>query len=135
MLTFEQPLLLLLLLPVAALVYLTWRRMSLPFPTLQRRLILSCRLAPFTLVIAALAGASWSQPITRQTTIFVGDISSSTAGQRAFIEQWINSALQHKGSDDQVGIVAFGSNALVEQSVQSQVDFSGFPPGLTSGTS
>ncbi len=126
MLTFEQPLLLLLLLPVAALVYLTWKRMSLPFPTRQRYLILACRLALFTLVIAALAGASWSQPITRQTTIFVGDISASTGGQKAFIEQWINAALKNKRPDDQVGIVAFGSNALVEQSVQSQVDFSHF---------
>ncbi|GHO95632.1 VWA domain-containing protein [Reticulibacter mediterranei] len=126
MLTFEQPFLLLLLLPVGALVYLTWRRMSLPFSAPQRRLILACRLALFTLVIAALAGASWSQPISRQTTIFVGDISSSTAGQRTFIEQWINSAIQHKRPDDQVGIIATGSNALVEQSVQSHVDFSHF---------
>ncbi len=126
MLTFEQPFLLLLLLPVGALVYLTWRRMSLPFSAPQRRLILACRLALFTLVIAALAGASWSQPISRQTTIFVGDISSSTAGQRTFIEQWINSAIQHKRPDDQVGIIATGSNALVEQSVQSHIDFSHF---------
>jgi uncharacterized membrane protein len=125
-LTFEQPFLLLLLLPVGALVYLTWRRMSLPFSAPQRRLILACRLALFTLVIAALAGASWSQPISRQTTIFVGDISSSTAGQRTFIEQWINSAIQHKRPDDQVGIIATGSNALVEQSVQSHIDFSHF---------
>jgi uncharacterized membrane protein len=116
----------LLLLPVGALVYLTWKRMSLPFSAPQRRLILACRLALFTLVIAALAGASWSQPISRQTTIFVGDISSSTAGQRTFIEQWINSAIQHKRPDDQVGIIATGSNALVEQSVQSHIDFSHF---------
>jgi uncharacterized membrane protein len=100
--------------------------MSLPFSAPQRRLILACRLALFTLVIAALAGASWSQPISRQTTIFVGDISSSTAGQRTFIEQWINSAIQHKRPDDQVGIIATGSNALVEQSVQSHIDFSHF---------
>jgi uncharacterized membrane protein len=125
-LTFEQPFLLLLLLPVGALVYLTWRRMSLPFSAPQRRLILACRLALFTLVIAALAGASWSQPISRQTTIFVGDISSSTAGQRTFIEQWINSAIRNKRPDDQVGIIATGSNALVEQSVQSHIDFSHF---------
>jgi uncharacterized membrane protein len=125
-LTFEQPFLLLLLLPIGAMVYLTWRRMSLPFSAPQRRLILACRLALFTLVIAALAGASWSQPISRQTTIFVGDISSSTAGQRTFIEQWINSAIQHKRPDDQVGIIATGSNALVEQAVQSHIDFSHF---------
>ena len=126
MLTFEQPLLLLLLLPIAVLLYLTWRRMSLPFPVWQRRFILACRLALFTLVIAALAGASISQTVTHQSVVFVGDISSSTQSQQTFIEQWISSALQHKRLDDQVGIVAVGRNALVEQSVQKQIDFSHF---------
>jgi uncharacterized membrane protein len=126
MLTFEQPFILLLLLPAAALIYLTWKRMALPFPTTQRRLILASRLLLFSLVITALAGASWSQPISRQTTIFVGDISASTRGQRAFIEQWIHSAIQQKRAEDQVGIVAIGRNALVEQSVSTQLDFSRF---------
>ncbi|QBD81819.1 VWA domain-containing protein [Ktedonosporobacter rubrisoli] len=126
MLTFEQPLLLLLLIPVGLLVYFTWKSMSLPFPPRQRRLILACRLILFTLVIAALAGASWSQPISRQSTIFVGDISASTGPQRAFIEQWVSAAIRHKQPDDQVGIVAVGRNALVEQSVKSQIDFSRF---------
>ena len=126
MLTFTQPLLLLLLIPIGLLVYLTWKRMSLPFPTTQRRLILLCRIALFTLIIAALAGATWLQPASHQTTIFVGDISASTGTQRAFIEQWISTAISHKQPDDQVGIVAVGRNALVEQSVSSQVDFSQF---------
>lgn len=126
MLTFEQPLLLLLFIPIAALVFLTWRRSSLPFPKRQRWLILGCRLLLFALVISALAGAAWSQPITRQAVVFVGDISASTTPQRAFIEQWINSALKHRRPDDQVGIVAVGRNALVEQSVQSQINFSHF---------
>jgi len=126
MLTFEQPLLLLLLLPIAALLYLTWRRMSLPFPAWQRRFILTCRATLFALVITALAGAAISQPITHQSVVFVGDISSSTQGQQTFIEQWITSAITHKHLDDQVGIVAVGRNALVEQSVQKQLDFSRF---------
>jgi uncharacterized membrane protein len=126
MLTFEQPWLLLLIIPVGVLVYFTWRRMSLPYPVLQRRLILGSRIALFTLIIAALAGAALSIPASRQATVFVGDISDSTATQRAFIEQWVRSAIKHKKPDDQVGIVAFGRNALVEQSVQSQVDFSHF---------
>ena len=126
MLTFEQPLLLLLLVPVCILVYLAWRNMALPFPRGQRRLILACRLALFTLVICALAGAAWSQPVARQSVVFVGDISASTATQRAFIEGWISAALKHKGPDDQVGIVAVGRNALVEQSVKSQVNFNQF---------
>ena len=126
MLTFEQPLLLLLLLPIGLLVYFTWRRMSLPYPVQQRLLILACRLVLFTCVILALAGTAWAQPVSQQATVFVGDISASTGAQRAFIEQWITSALRHKRADDQVGIVATGRNALVEQSVSSQIDFSRF---------
>lgn len=126
MLTFEQPLLLLLLLPLGALVYLTWRRMSLPYALTQRVLILVCRMALFVCIIAALAGAAWNQPVTRQATVFVGDISDSTLPQRSFMQQWISSAISHKRPDDLVGIVAVGHNALVEQSVQTQVNFSQF---------
>src|SRR6266849_1604117 len=126
MLTFEQPLLLLLLIPIGILVFLTWRRMSLPFPRPQRNMMLASRLALFMLVISALAGAALSLPISRQAVVFVGDISASTAAQQGFIQQWINNAIQHKRPDDQVGIVAVGRNALVEQSVRAQIDFSQF---------
>src|SRR5229473_2035782 len=126
MLTFEQPLLLLLLIPIGILVFLTWRRMSLPFPRPQRNMMLASRLALFMLVISALAGAALSLPISRQAVVFVGDISASTAAQQGFIQQWINNAIQHKRPDDQVGIVAIGRNALVEQSVRTQIDFSQF---------
>src|SRR3989442_13078019 len=90
MLTFEQPLLLLLLVPVCILVYLAWRNMALPFPRGQRRLILACRLALFTLIICALAGTAWSQPVGRQPRGFVGGISTSTATQRPFIARWVD---------------------------------------------
>jgi len=126
MLTFEQPFLLLLFIPIGLLVYLAWRTMALPFPRKQRWLILGCRLLLFLLVISALAGAAWAQPVTRQSVVFVGDISASTGTQKAFIEQWINAAIKHKGPNDQVGIVAVGHNALVEQSVRRTIDFSQF---------
>ncbi|GCE06249.1 glutamine amidotransferase [Dictyobacter aurantiacus] len=127
MLTFEQPLLLLLFIPIAILVYLTWKRMSLPYPRQQRALILAARLLLFVCVILALAGTAWAMPVSRQATVFVGDISASTGPQRTFIEQWIGSAVRHKRADDQVGIVAVGRNALVEQSIQSAtIDFSHF---------
>ncbi len=126
MLTFEKPLLLLLLIPLGILVFLTWRRMSLPFPRSQRYLILACRLALFTLIVSALAGAALSSPISRQAVVFVGDLSASAAPQQAFIEQWINNAILSKRPGDQVGIVAVGRNALVEQSVRTEIDFSQF---------
>jgi uncharacterized membrane protein/Mg-chelatase subunit ChlD len=124
--TFERPILLLLLLPVGLLIYLTWQNMSLPYGKKQRGLILGSRLALFTSLILALAGTSWTLPVNKQATVFVGDISASTSVQRTFIEQQIQTALQHKRAEDQVGIVAVGRNALVEQSVQTQIDFSHF---------
>jgi uncharacterized membrane protein len=126
MLSFEQPLLLLLLIPIAILVLLTWQHMSLPFPRSQRYLILASRLALFILIVTALAGATVSVPISRQAVVFVGDISASTTPQRAFMEKWINDAIHHKRPEDRVGIVAVGRNALVEQSVRTQIDFSQF---------
>ncbi|MBV9708633.1 MAG: VWA domain-containing protein, partial [Chloroflexi bacterium] len=126
MLAFEQPLLLLLLLPIGTLVYLAWQRTSLPFPRRQRLLILGCRLALFTLIITALAGATWAQTVSRQAVVFVGDISASTSTQRAFIEQWIGNALRYKRANDQVGIVAVGRNALIEQAITSKIDFTHF---------
>ena len=126
MLRFEQPLLLLLIIPVGALVFFTWRHMLLPFPRSQRILILLSRLALFALIIAALAGPSLAQAVTRQAVVFVGDISASTTTQQAFIEQWISSAIRQKRPDDQVGIVAVGRNALIEQSVSTTPNFSQF---------
>src|SRR5713226_6640 len=126
MLTFEQPLLLLLIIPIGLLVFLTWRRMSLPFPRSQRLMILVCRFALFALIISALAGPALAQPVSRQAVVFVGDISASTAPQQASIEQWISNAIRQKRPDDQVGIVAVGRNALVEQSVSTTIEFSQF---------
>src|SRR5947209_6052583 len=126
MVTFEQSFLLLLIFPIAILVYLAWRNAALPFPRWQRLSMLGCRLVLFALVICALAGMSWSQPVSHQAVVFVGDISASTGSQRAFIEQWINGAIRHKGPDDQVGIVAVGRNALVEQSVKKEINFTQF---------
>jgi von Willebrand factor type A domain len=126
MVHFDQPLLLLLFIPIGILVFLTWKRMSLPFPRTQRNLILASRLLLFILIVTALAGASIPVPISQQAVVFVGDISASTTTQQAFIEQWINNAIQHKRPEDQVGIVAVGRNALVEQTVRTQVNFSQF---------
>src|SRR5438874_2872198 len=124
MLSFEQPLLLLLLIPIGILVLVFWQRMSLPFPRSQRYWILASRLVLFILIVTALAGATVSVPISRQAVVFVGDISASTTPQQSFMERWINDAIQHKRPEDQVGIVAAGRNALLEQPVRKQIGFS-----------
>src|SRR5262249_45089603 len=65
MLTIEQPLLLLMFVPIGILIYLTWKRMALPYPAFQRRLILVCRLLLFSFIILALAGTAWTQAVHR----------------------------------------------------------------------
>ena len=118
MLTFEQPYLLLLFIPIGLLVFFAWR--TCPCPSHASNAgsswVAACCSSSF---ICALAGAAWAQPVTRQSVVFVGDISASTGTQKAFIEQWITNAIKHKGPNDQVGIVAVGRNALVEQSVRT----------------
>ncbi len=126
MFTFEQPLLLLLLLPIGLLVLLTWRHMALPFSRTQRGLILVCRLALFLLIITALAGPVLSLPTARQAVVFVGDVSDSTLAQQDVMAQWINAAIRQKRPGDQVGIVAVGRNALVEQSLSTSINFTQF---------
>ena len=126
MFRFEQPLLLLVLLPVGLLVLFTWRRMALPFRRTQRGMILACRLGLFLLIITGLAGPVLALPTSRQAVVFVGDISASTLPQQEFMAQWIDQAMLKKRPGDQVGIVAVGRNALVEQSVSTAVNFSQF---------
>ncbi len=123
---FEQPLLLLLLLPVGLLTWLAWRRLALPFSRAQRRFIVASRIALFVLVIAGLAEPVLAMPEARQAVIFVGDISASTLAQQGVMAQWIDDAIRQKRPGDSVGIVAVGRNALVEQSLSTSVSFSQF---------
>ncbi len=117
MLTLFQPVWLLLLIPVAA-AWFAW-----PLPN---RGLMVLRAVIFLLVVFALAQLAIKLPDRAGTVIVVADRSESMPGNSAASEKEII-ALLHKsmGPRDQLGVVAFGRTAVVEQSPQ-RAEFGGF---------
>jgi Mg-chelatase subunit ChlD len=112
-----QPVWLLLLLPLAA-AWFAW-----PLPN---RGLKGLRAAIFTLIVLALAQLAIRLPDRAGTVIVVADRSESMPANGGAVETEIIGLL-HKsmGTRDQLGVVSFGRNAVVEQSPQ-RGEFSGF---------
>src|ERR1700744_3746758 len=117
MLTLFQPIWLLLLIPLAAALF-AW-----PLPAKALRVL---RAIVFGLVVLALAQAAIKMPDRAGTVIVVADRSESMPANAAASEKEIIDLL-HKsmGPRDQLGVVAFGREAVVEQSPQRGA-FGGF---------
>jgi Mg-chelatase subunit ChlD len=117
MLTCFQPVWLLLLVPLAA-AWFIW-----PLPN---RGLMILRAVVFAVIVLALAQLAIRLPDRAGTVIVVADRSESMPDQAAESEKEIIGLL-HKsmGARDQLGVVAFGREAVVEQSPQ-RGEFSGF---------
>ena len=70
-----------------------------------------------SILLLALAGVSVKLTSNRTTTIFIVDVSDSVRDQREDVIRFVNEAVKNKGKDDYVGVIAFGSDAMVEQFV------------------
>src|SRR5882672_3434682 len=116
MLTLFQPVWLLLLIPLAAACF-AW-----PLPNRGLKIL---RAVIFLLVVLALAQLAIKLPDRAGTVIVVADRSESMPGNSAASEKEIIGLL-HKslGPRDQLGVVAFGHTAVVEQSPQ-RAEFGG----------
>lgn len=110
MLTFFQPVWLLLLIPLAA-AWFVW-----PLPSRGLKVL---RAVVFVLVVLALAQAAIRLPDRAGTVVVVADRSDSMPANSADSEKEIIGLL-HKamGPRDQLGVVSFGREAVVEQSPQ-----------------
>ena len=117
MLTLFQPIWLLLLIPVTA-AWLAW-----PLPNRGLKIL---RAIIFLLVVFALAQLAIKLPDRAGTVIVVADRSESMPQNSDASEKEIIGLL-HKsmGPRDQLGVVAFGQQAVVEQSPQ-RTEFGGF---------
>jgi Mg-chelatase subunit ChlD len=117
MLTFFQPVWLLLLIPLAA-AWIAW-----PLPNRGLKIL---RAIIFLLVVLALAQLAIKLPDRAGTVIVVADRSESMPQNSDAAEKEIISLL-HKAMRprDQLGVVAFGQDAVVEQSPQ-RAEFGGF---------
>ncbi|MDD3024170.1 MAG: VWA domain-containing protein, partial [Syntrophomonadaceae bacterium] len=114
--SFNHPLLLLLLPLLLYPVYL-WQRNSRHLPRFRRNLILSLRIALLLSLILALAGWQLRFTVDRQSVVFVVDLSASCEKNRDKAGEFIKSALKYRKADDQAGIVVFGENARIDQSL------------------
>jgi Mg-chelatase subunit ChlD len=117
MITFFQPIWLLLLVPLAA-AWLAW-----PLPN---RVLKILRAAVFALVVLSLAQLAIKLPDRAGTVIVVADRSESMPLNSDASEKEIIGLL-HKsmGPRDQLGVVSFGRDAAVEQSPE-RGEFGGF---------
>jgi Mg-chelatase subunit ChlD len=126
MLFFFQPVWLLLLIPLAV-AWLVW-----PLPGRGLRLF---RAVTLVLVTLALAQFALRLPDRAGTVIVVADRSESMPGQASTTEKEIIDLLhKHMKPRDQLGVVAFGRQAIVEQAPQPG-SFAGFTAQVGAGHS
>jgi Mg-chelatase subunit ChlD len=112
-----QPVWLLLLVPLGA-AWLAW-----PLPSLRLRIL---RAAILLLVVLALAQLAIRLPDRAGTVIVVADRSESMPRDSDAVEKELIGLLyKSMGPRDQLGVVAFGRDAVVEQSPQ-RAEFGGF---------
>lgn len=119
---FERPYLLFLI-PIAMFfIYYTAKKLGKMY-NLRRRLIVFIRNCVFVLLILALSGLNIKWVVDTTTTIFAIDASDSMKDYRAEAESFVRSAVNKKSSKDQIGVVAFGDNALIETFVSKDAVF------------
>ncbi len=130
--TFEQPWLLLLLAPSAALVVYLWRTSRVYLPPLRRALALTLRLLAVTLLVLTLSGPSIRLNANDLAIALLLDRSDSiTPAQKAQEEAFVAEALAHKGPTDRIAVISFAGDAAVEKQLSTDAT----PPVMAQDTS
>lgn len=86
----------------------------------RRRGPLLLRLAVVAAAILALAGTTFRYGIARETTVFVVDLSASSREVRAVADDFIATALSHRGPGDSFAVVTVGQMAMVDIPVTAE---------------
>ena len=113
--TFTTPLALLLLLTIPFFVWVGRPRRT----AVSRRrdwVALGMRLAIIILLVLSLAGAQWRQTADDLAVIFLVDASDSISPEMAEqAENYVRTAVESMGPNDQTAVILFGADALVER--------------------
>ncbi|HEX2222086.1 MAG TPA: VWA domain-containing protein, partial [Candidatus Limnocylindria bacterium] len=113
---FSEPLWLLLGLPAAGVVVAGWWAASRTLPPGRRLASLAIRLALLGCLVGALAGARLALPAGRLAVVFLVDASASVVdATRADLLEFAQQAVREMPEGDLAGVVAFGSNAVVDR--------------------
>src|SRR5437868_2519032 len=100
MISFSNPIALLLLIPAVAVIVFAWWNGYTNLSRRRMRVALAIRLAILAALILGLAGASLRLPQSRQAVAFVADLSASDAGQRSAMQSLINGAANQRPGGD-----------------------------------
>ena len=116
--TFSSPLALLLLLLIPLIAWMGW---PAPGPSRRRESIsLALRLVITLCLILSLAGTQVNQGGDNLAVVFLVDVSDSMPKETVAAEMdYVRSAIQSMGADDQSAVVLFGADALVERSMSA----------------
>lgn len=114
--SFEQPLLLVLLVPSLALVYALWHTSRVYLPPVRRYAALVLRTVAVSLLIVGI-----SRPTIRlhanylAVAVLLDRSDSITPAQRALQQAWVADALAHKSPTDQLAVISFAGEASLQR--------------------
>lgn len=111
-LQFENPWLLLLLIPAAALMYYTAKNM-IRLVRWRRVAVILLRSLVFLLVVLLLSGFTLRQVSGMITTLFLVD-SSDSIRDKEQATSFVREALKNMGRNDEAGIINFGGDSAIE---------------------
>jgi len=109
---FENPWLLLLLLPAAVFMYYTTRNM-VRLVRWRRITIVLLRSFVFFIVIMLISGLTLQQISNTTTTLFLIDSSDSISNKEQ-AANFVREAIKSMGRNDEIGVINFGGNSSIE---------------------
>lgn len=118
-----HPYVLLLVLVIVVFMVFTSRKLSKMYK-FRKNLIIILKSIVFLLLILAFAGLSLKWNAKTVTTIFLIDASDSTSTSRSSAENFVKDALNKKTQKDNIGVISFGDNSLVENFISKDGSFS-----------
>jgi uncharacterized membrane protein len=120
---FTHPLWLLLLPPVWAWVVLLAWKTDVQLGPWRRALALGLRVLVTLLVVLAIAGLQWKQPMEGVNVFFLLDRSQSVPSQQQEAARLlVNKFAAEKKKDDKVGLLVFGTEAALETTASEKLD-------------
>ncbi len=111
---------------VLAIIFWVWRHWPTPFGRFQRATALTARLVLVAAIILALAGPELTYNSRRQTVVAAAQRSIGSAPAQGQEISDIEGLARHLPGRDQMGVVSFGQNALVENPPERKLEFNGF---------